>query len=282
MLAAVASFAGMDALLKVFSKDYPALEVAALRGAASLPFLVIPLLVTGRLRDLKPHRFSLHLLRGVLMIGVVCGFVYSVRVLSLADAYSIFLAAPLIVTALSAPLLREPVEWRNWVVIIVGLIGVVVMLRPAASSLATLGALAAFLSATAYAVSAITLRVVTRTDTTSSVVFWTIALMTVTTALVSIRSWVPLQPQHWGLLAAMGIFGAIGQSLLTEAFRAAPPSIVAPFEYTALLWGIAIDWTFWDVLPSVRVLLGGSVVIASGLYLIWREGNADVRESPHT
>ncbi len=282
MLAAVASFAGMDALLKVFSKDYPALEVAALRGAASLPFLVVPLLVTGRLRDLKPRRFSLHLLRGLLMIGVICGFVYSVRVLSLADAYSIFLAAPLIVTALSAPLLGEHVEWRNWVVIIVGLIGVVVMLRPAASSLVTLGALAALLSATAYAVSAIALRVVTRTDTTSSVVFWTIALMTVATALVSIRDWVPLRPQHWGLLAAMGVFGAIGQSLLTEAFRAAPPSIVAPFEYTALLWGIAIDWTFWGVLPSVRVLLGGGVVIASGLYLIWREGNANVRESPHT
>jgi len=283
MICAVAAFAGMDALLKVFSTSYPPIEVAALRGGASLPFLVVPLLLTGRLRDLRPHRFSLHLLRGLLMIGVICGFIYSVRVLSLADAYSIFLAAPLIVTALSAPLLGERVEWRNWLVIIVGLIGVVTMLRPAASSLITFGAVAAFLSATAYALSAIALRIVTRTDTTSSVVFWTISLMTLCTALMALRGWVPLRPEHWGLLAAMGVFGAIGQSLLTEAFRSAPPSIVAPFEYTALLWGMAIDWRFWGVLPGARVLLGGSIVIASGLYLIWREGNRSaVPESPHT
>jgi drug/metabolite transporter (DMT)-like permease len=284
MIGAVAAFAGMDALLKVFSTVYPAMEVAALRGAASLPFLLVPLLVTGRLRDLRPHRLSLHLLRGLLMIGVICGFVYSVRVLSLADAYSIFLAAPLIVTALSAPLLKEKVEWRNWLVIIVGLMGVLTMLRPSASSLMALGAIAALFAATAYALGAIALRVVTRTDTTASVVFWTLSLMTMCTALLAVSGWLPLRPQHWGLLAAMGVFGAIGQSLLTEAFRAAPPSIVAPFEYTALLWGMGIDWTFWGVLPSARVLLGGSIVIASGLYLIWREGSnrAAFPESPHT
>lgn len=283
MSGAVAAFAGMDALLKVFSTAYPAMEVAALRGAASLPFLLAPLLVTGRWRDLRPHRFGLHLLRGLLMVGVICGFVYSVRVLSLADAYSIFLAAPLIVTALSAPLLKEHVEWRNWLVIVIGLLGVLTMLRPSASSLMTLGAIAALFSALAYALGAIALRVVTRTDTTASVVFWTIGLMTMCTALLALHGWVPLRPQHWGLLAAMGVFGAIGQSLLTEAFRAAPPSIVAPFEYTALLWGMGIDWTFWGVLPSARVLLGGGIVIGSGLYLIWREGNkAAVPESPHT
>ncbi len=284
MISAVAAFAGMDALLKVFSVSYPPMEVAAQRGSASLPFLVIPLLVTGRLRHLKPNRFGMHLLRGALMVGVICGFVYAVRVLSLADAYSIFLAAPLIVTALSAPLLKERVDWRNWLVIVAGLIGVLTMLRPSASSLITLGALAAFLSATAYALGAIALRVVTRTDSTPSIVFWTITLMTALTAAIAIPGWVPLHPQHWVLLGAMGMFGAIGQFLLTEAFRSAPPSIVTPFEYTALLWGIGIDWTFWSVLPSARVLFGGGVVIASGLYLIWREGNRPVvvNDSPHT
>lgn len=282
MLAAVAAFSGMDALLKDFSTYYPALEVAALRGAASLPFLVLPLLLRGRLRDLRPYRLPLHLLRGLLMIGILGGFIYSVRVLSLADAYSIFLAAPLIVTALSVPLLGEHVHWRNWIAIVVGLIGVMTMLRPSASSLVTLGALAALLSATMYSVSAIALRVVTQDDTTSSVAFWSIACMTVCTALIAMHQWVPLEPRHWRLLLAMGAFGAVAQSLLTEAFRAAPPAVVAPFEYTALLWGIGIDWTFWGVWPSARVLLGGGIVIASGLYLIWHEGSNRVQEAPHT
>ncbi|HXR91561.1 MAG TPA: DMT family transporter [Steroidobacteraceae bacterium] len=283
MVGAVAAFAGMDALLKVFSTAYPAMEVAALRGAASLPFLLAPLLLTGRLSELRPRRFGLHLLRGLLTVGVIWGFVYSVRVLSLADAYSIFLAAPLIVTALSAPLLKEHVDGRNWFVIVIGLVGVLTMLRPSASSLMTLGAIAALFSATAYALGAVALRVVTRTDTTASIVFWTIALMTMCTALLAVDGWVPVRPQHWGLLAAMGVLGAIGQSLLTEAFRAAPPSTVAPFEYTALLWGMGIDWAFWGVLPGARILLGGGIVIGSGLYLIWSERNkAAVPESPHT
>jgi drug/metabolite transporter (DMT)-like permease len=283
MVVAVASFAGMDALLKVFAAFYPPMEVAALRGAASLPFLLVPLMVTGRLHELRPHRFGMHLLRGVLMVGILGGFIYAVRVLSLADAYSIFLAAPLIVSALSVPLLGERVSFGNWLAILVGLIGVLTMLHPSASSLVTFGALAALVAATGYAFSAILLRVLTRTDTTASVVFWTVGLMTVATAALAIPRWVPLHSEHWILLAAMGVFGAIGQSLLTEAFRSAPPAVVSPFEYTALLWGIAIDRVFWGVLPEARVLFGGGVVIASGLYLIWCERNkAVLKETPHT
>ncbi len=271
MVAAVVAFSAMDALLKVFSQSYPAMQVAVLRGLASLPFMLLPLLLTGRLRDLKPQRFGMHLLRGALMVGVLGGFIYAVRVLSLANAYSIFLSAPLIVTALSVPLLGDRVGWRNWVAIVIGLVGVLIILRPSASGIATIGALAALFSATAYAFSAIALRVITRTDTTSSVVFWTVGLMTLFTAVVAVPGWVPLQSAHWKLLIALGISGAVGQHLLTEAFRSAPPSVVAPFEYTALLWGMAIDWTVWDVLPTARVWLGGAIVIGSGLYLIWRE-----------
>ncbi len=271
MLLAVAAFSGMDALLKLFAEHYPPMQIAVLRGLASLPFMVLPSLLTGRWRDLKPNRFGMHMLRGALMVVVLGGFIYAVRALSLANAYSIFLAAPLIVTALSVPLLGDRVGWRNWLAIVVGLIGVITMLRPSASSLVTLGAVAALLAATAYALSVIALRVLTRTDTTTSVVFWTISLMTVFAAIIAVPGWVPLQNQHWKWLLALGIFGAIGQHLLTEAFRSAPPSVVSPFEYTALLWGILIDWAVWSVLPATRVYLGGGIVMASGLYLIWRE-----------
>jgi drug/metabolite transporter (DMT)-like permease len=271
MLAAVVAFCGMDTVLKLFSQHYPPMQVAALRGAASVPFMLLPILFTGRFADLKPVRFSMHLLRAVLMLVVLWGFIYAVRVLSLADAYSIFLAAPLIVTALSVPLLGEHVGWRRWLAISVGLVGVITMLHPSASSLVSLGALAALLAATAYAFSAIALRVITRTDTTASVVFWMIGLMTIFAGLIAAPDWVALRREDWSLLAGIGVFAAIGQHLLTEAFRHAPPSVVAPFEYTALLWGIIVDWAVWDVLPTSRVYLGGGIVIASGLYLIWRE-----------
>jgi drug/metabolite transporter (DMT)-like permease len=271
MIAAVAAFSLMDALLKLLSAHYPPMQVAALRGATSLPFTVLPLLVAGRLRELRPRRWRMHLLRGVLSVVVLGGFIYAVRVLSLANAYAVFLSGPLIVAALSVPLLKEHINWRTWVAILVGLAGVLTMLRPDASSLANFGALAALVGAIAYALSVIALRVLTHTDTTVSVVFWTVGLMTLLTSAIAVPGWVPIEHAHWKTLLALGALAAIGQYLLTEAFRSAPAAVVAPFEYSSLLWGIAIDRVVWHVLPSLRVCLGGAIVIASGLYLIWRE-----------
>jgi drug/metabolite transporter (DMT)-like permease len=271
MLTAVAAFSGMDTLLKLLSQHYPPMEVVVLRGASSIPFMLLPLIVMGRLSALKPVRIGMHLLRGLLMLLVLLAFVYAVRALSLADAYAIFLAAPLIVTALSVPLLGEHVGWRRWVAICVGLVGVITMLHPTASSLVSLGAVAALLAATGYAFNAIALRVITRTDTTASVVFWMIGIMSVLAFAFAAPRWVPIRNEDWTLLAAIGFFAAIAQHLLTEAFRNAAPSVVAPFEYTALLWGILIDRVVWGVFPTSRVYVGGGIVIASGLYLIWRE-----------
>jgi len=285
MLAAVAAFSFMDAILKLLSAHYPLMQVAALRGATSLPFTLLPVLLAGRLRDLRPRRWPMHLLRGFLTTLVLVGFIYAVRVLSLANAYSVFLSAPIIVAALSVPLLKERINWRQWLAILAGLGGVLVMLRPSSSGAGMLGALAALAAlggATAYALSAVAVRVLTRTDTTVSVVFWSIGLMSVFAGTLAAPGWVSIEPVHWKWLIAMGLLAAIGQYLLTEAFRSAPPSIVSPFEYTALLWGMGIDRVVWHVLPTARVCCGAGVVIASGLYLVWRErprGAAPARQA---
>jgi len=218
-----------------------------------------------------PRRWPMHVLRAALTTIVLGGFIYAVRDLSLAGTYSVFLSAPLIVAALSVPLLRERLAWRNWLAILVGFGGVLIMLRPSASGLASFGALAALAGATAYALSAIAVRVLTRTDTTVSVVFWTVGLMSLFAGAIAAPGWVGIAAVDWKWLLALGALAATGQYLLTEAFRSAPPSIVTPFEYTALLWGVGIDRLIWHVLPSARVCLGGGVVIASGLYLIWHE-----------
>jgi drug/metabolite transporter (DMT)-like permease len=274
MLVAVAAFSGLDTLLKMFSQHYPPMQVTAMRGAASIPFLLLHVAVTASFRDLRPVRYRFHVLRGLLALVTMVAFIYAVRVLSLADAYSIFLAAPLLITALSVPLLREHIGWHQWGAICVGLAGVLIMLRPSASSVITIGALAAFIAATTYALGAITVRAMASTETTVSTVFWTIAFLTLFSAAIAFPEWQPLRREHFLWLLGVGIFGTIGQHMLTAAFRSAPPPVVAPFEYTALLWGIAIDWTIWSVLPSNRVYLGGGVVIVSGLYLIWRERQA--------
>jgi len=271
MLFAVALFAFMDAMMKHLVGNYPPMQVASMRGFASLPFVLLPIVLRGTYRRLVPVRWSLHLLRGVLGVIMLWAFVYSVRKLSLADTYSIFLCAPLVVTALSVPLLGERVDFRRWIAIGVGLAGVLVMLRPTAGQWVTLGGLAALVSATCYSLSVISVRVLTRTDTTESMVFWVMLMLALGAGALAAPSWVAVRPEHWSWIAGIGLIGAAGQHYITEAFRHAAASVVVPFEYTALLWGGALDFVFWSVIPGMVTLAGGGIVVAAGLYLVARE-----------
>jgi len=271
MLAAVATFSVMDVSMKTLVETYPSMQVTFLRGVASLPFLLGATAVFGRWEDLIPHRWRLHLFRGVLSIGTLTCFVYALRVLSLADTYAIFMSAPLLITALSVPMLGEHVGWRRWAAVLVGLIGVIVVLKPSGAGLITLGGLAALASAAMYAIGAITIRILSRTDSGASTVFWALFLMTIVSGLFSISKWVPLQPAHWAWITGLGLSGAIGQYLFTQAFRLATPASLAPLEYTALMWGMMFDWILWTTAPGTRMLCGSAIIVASGLYVIYRE-----------
>lgn len=271
MLLAVGLFALMDACMRELAASLPPVQVAFLRGAASIPFLLLPTMLTRRWRALMPVNWALQFIRGVLTVIMLATFIYAIRLLSLADAYSIFLCAPLLLTALSVPLLGEHVGSRRWTAIVCGLAGVVVMLRPSTSQMVTLGGLAAFVSALCYALSAVTIRVLTRTDTTASMVCFAIIFMTIATGAYSLPGWVAVPRELWVWVLAIGVTGAGAQYLLTEAFRQAPASVIAPFEYTALLWGVLLDWTIWHIAPNAPMLAGGAIVVTSGIYLMFRE-----------
>ncbi|HKS55614.1 MAG TPA: DMT family transporter [Steroidobacteraceae bacterium] len=271
MLAAVTTFAVMDVLLKTLSEDYPAMQVTFLRGIASLPLLLAANAMFGRWRDLIAKRWHLHVMRGLLSVMVLWCFVYAVSQLSLANAYSIFMSAPLLITALSVPILRERVGWQQWLAIFVGLTGVIIVLKPTGAGLVTIGGLAALASAAGYAISAITIRILTRTDSSAATVFWTLFFLTIISGAVASMRWVPVQWDHWYLIAGLGISGALGQYFMTEAFRLAPPPVVAPLEYTALAWGMLFDWLLWATAPGLRMLAGAFVIVASGIYIIHRE-----------
>ena len=272
MLAAVAFFAVMDAQLKLLAGHYGPMQVAFLRGVTSLPFVLLPVLVRGRLARLRPVNVRLHVARGALSVLMLGSFIFAVRESSLATTYSIFMCAPLLVAALSAPMLGERVAGAQWGAITVGLAGVLLMIAPrGGGEWVSLGALAAVVAVATYALSVVTLRLLARTDTTESMVFWFSVLLSVGAGLLAIPDWVPLAADHWPLLLGIGITGALGQHFITEAFRHAPAAVVAPFEYTALLWGVTLDLVIWHVLPGAVTLAGGTIVIGAGLYLLARE-----------
>ncbi|MEO5565455.1 MAG: DMT family transporter [Luteimonas sp.] len=272
MLLCVAIFSAMDTILKVLSADYPPFQVAALRGASSLPWLLAWALATTGLAPLLRVRWSLHLLRGLLGIMMMASFVYALRTLPLSTAYTIFFVAPLLITALSVPFLGERVGPRRWTAITIGFLGVLVVLHPGGEGVLTAAGFAVLLAALAYAVSAITVRILARTDSTQAMVVWLMLLMAVGGGLLAWPGWVPVRAEHGWLILGLGIAGALGQYLITEAFRLGEASLLAPLEYTALLWGVMWDATLWGVLPDGVTWIGAGIIVISGLYLLRREG----------
>ena len=284
MLASVALFSLMDACLKMLSAHYPPFQVAALRGLSSLPLVLAWALWTVGPRALLRVRWSLHLLRGVLGIAMMASFVYALKRLPLSTAYSIFFVAPLLITALSVPILGEKVGPRRWSAIAVGLVGVLVVLRPTGEGMLTWAGLAVLVAAFGYAVSAITVRVLARTDPSQAITFWLLALMALGAGALALPGWVPLRAQDLWIVGGIGVAGAIGQYAITEAFRLAEASRVAPLEYSALVWGLLLDLTLWGVLPDAVTWIGAAIIIASGLYLIRREkvqGESTHAEAEH-
>ena len=278
MLIAVAVFAFMDAVLKTLSARYPVLQIVALRGLTALPLILLYIGWRGAWRPVLRMRWPLHLLRCVLGIVMLSLFTLGVRSLPLSAAYTLFFIAPLLITLLSVPVLKEKVPRAHVWAIGVGFVGVLVALRPSGDALqaglATWGGLAVLGAALCYAVAAVTGRLLSRTDRSESLVLTMMAAMAIGGAALAWPQWVPIPRTDWPLLAGLAVTGFIGQLALTEAFRHGQASIVAPFEYSALAWGLGLDWLIWRTLPGTHTWLGAAIVIAAGLYLVRRERRA--------
>ena len=272
MVAAVFVFSIMDSLMKRLSAHYAPLQISSLRCISSLVFLLVPIAWQRTWAALRPRNAPLHLFRAALGIGMLGSFVFAVHRLSLAQTYSLFLAAPLLMTALSVPLHGEKVTGKRWLAIIVGLSGVLVILQPwGRGSISMIAAAAAALATLCYSLSALTVRTLGRTNTSMSMVFWYLLLVSAGSGALALGDWRPVPPTDWVWLIGIGVTGALGQMWLTDAFRRAPPSVVGPFEYTAILWAFGIDWIFWSASPSPTLLLGAGIVIVSGIVIILDE-----------
>jgi len=280
MLLAVATFSLMDAALKTLTPNYPTMQVTALRGLSSLPLVTLWVLVDGGPRQLLRVRWPLHVLRGLVSIVMIAAFAYALRTLPLAETYSLFFVAPLMITAMAALVLGERVDWRGWTAIVIGFCGTLIVLRPTGAGVLTLAGLAVLVSATGYSISAIAVRVLGRTDSTQAMVFWMLLMMSVFATALAWHDWVPIRPEDWGVIAALAVTGAVGQYAITDAFRRAAASRIAPLEYTALIWGIILDRVLWNTLPDAVTLTGAGVIIASGIYLLRRERQHSEAEHP--
>ncbi|CBS88750.1 DMT family transporter [Azospirillum lipoferum] len=270
-LAAILLFAAMDTLIKFLTAGYPVPQLMFVRSLVA--FLLVggyTLWRGGGIAAMRTQRPWGHVWRAFAgLISMGC-FFYAFRELPLADVYVLSFAGPLFITALSAPLLGEPVGWRRWVAVVVGFGGVVVMAQPSAGA-PLVPVLVGLCAALFYALAALAVRGLSRTETSASIVLYLLLTTTVVSGALTVPVWIAPTADALGLMALVGVLGAGAQVLLTQAFRRAPPAVVAPFEYTGMVWASLFGWMVFGDLPTAPVLLGAMVIIGSGLYILHRE-----------
>jgi len=279
MLLACAFFGCMDALLKTLAGHYPPAQVMALRGLTALPLVCLYVAWRREAAGVfnRRLRWRLHLLRAALNMAMLMLFVHGLKTLGLAEAYTLTFIAPLLMVLIAVPMLGESIHARHWVAIGLGFAGVVIALRPEQGAFLSMGAIAILIAAVCYALSNMLGRLISRTEPSAALVFWTTAGMAVGGSLLAAPQWVPIRAEHAWMLAGLALSGFLGQLAIAEAFRHGQAAAIAPFEYSALAWALLLDWLFWQAVPDAWTLGGGALIVASGLWLARSEAARPAR-----
>ena len=275
MIVGIALLSCMDAIVKwLVTHDVSVLHILALRSALIVPLLLFISIARGRLKDLVPVNKTHQTIRSLMGIAAPLMFFLGLRYLPLTDSVVVFFTSTLAITFFSAIVLKEKVGIHRWSAVIVGYIGIVIAMKPTGGG-ELIGYLLAFGGSLAYAYLFLSGRYLTQTETVYSLVFYFNLGVGVTSTL-----WILLFANDLFALpsreALLGIFAiaalaVCGHYLITLAFAKAQASLVAPLEYTAIIWAIGLDLLIWQLQPSVTVLSGGAVIILSGLYVMYRE-----------
>lgn len=282
-------FSLQDLIIKLLSDSYPIHQALTIRSLTALPVLLLLVALDGGLRSLASARLPALLGRGAIMFLSYTSYYLALAALPLATCVALYFTAPLFITALSVVMLGEKVGPRRWGAVIAGFIGVFIMVRPGTDAFDWASVLPVA-AALAYGFAQILARRLGRTERATVMGFYGNGVYVIGGPLLALifagsgqveeqhqsllfltRDWAMPSLRDLLLMMSCGLIAAVGLVLLTAAYRVAQANTVAPFEYTALLWGILYGWIFWQDLPSPLTWLGIAIVIGAGLYVLYRE-----------
>lgn len=279
-IASVCVFVVMASLLKA-SQGVPAGQLVFFRSFFAILPVIIYLVWRGELAaGLKTERPLSHLWRGLVGTGGMGFGFFALTQLPLPEATAIQYATPLLIVVFSAVFIGETVRFYRWSAVLVGLVGVIIIVWPRLTvfsggitdaSGATLGAISALISCVFAAVAMILVRRLVFTERSATIVLY----FSVSSSLIGLMTlplgWVMPSSEQWVFLIGAGIAGGIAQILLTESYRHADMSVVAPFEYTSLLLTFAVGYFVFQDVPTMEMLVGGIIVVGAGVFIVWRE-----------
>ncbi|MEL6571855.1 MAG: DMT family transporter [Pseudomonadota bacterium] len=271
MIATTFVFAVQDGISRHLAGEYNVLMVVMIRYWFFAAFVMtIATRQSGSIRAAaSTQQPILQVFRGVLLAGEICVMVLGFVLLGLVEAHAIFACYPLLVAALSGPILGESVGWRRWVAIGVGFIGVLIILQPGITVFSP-AALVPLLSAAMFALYGLLTRYAARKDTAATSFFWTGVTGALVMTAVGAWSWQPMSPPDWAWMAALCVTGALGHYLLIRCYEVAEASAVQPFAYLQLVFASTIGLLIFGETLAWNVALGAGLVIASGLFTLWR------------
>jgi drug/metabolite transporter (DMT)-like permease len=271
IVVATVVFAGQDAVSRLLASEYNVLMVVMIRCWFFAAFvIVLAARQPGGIRAAAATRQPvLQIFRGVLLAGEICLMVLAFVLLGLAATHAIFAAAPLLVAALSGPVLGERVGWRRWTAIAVGFVGILIILQPGVAVFEP-AALIPLAAAAGFALYTLLTRYAARADIAAVSFFWTGVAGAVAMTLVGIWFWEPMAPRHWGWMGLLCLTAVLGHWLLIRAYEVAEASAVQPFAYLQLVWASALGFLLFGEVLGLNEVIGAAVVVAAGLFTLWR------------
>lgn len=272
MIGATIVFALQDGISRHLAGTYNTYMVVMVRYWFFAAFVVFLAMRTpGGIRGVaRTSQLGLQIFRGVLLVGEICVAVYGFTLLGLVESQAVFICYPLLVAALSGPVLGESVGWRRWAAIGVGLIGVLIILQPG-TGVFDPAALIPFASALMFAVYGLVTRYAARRDSTATSFFWTGIAGMVFMTLIGIWFWEPMSQGDWLWMALLCVSGVTGHWLLIKCYEMAEASAVQPFAYFHLVWAAILGVSIFSEVIRLNVASGAAIIIAAGLFTLWRE-----------
>lgn len=275
MLCGMSLLAIMDALAKwLVMHDIHSIEVLAIRGLIIVPILVLFYIMRGKGNELLPNRPYAQALRGAAGIFAPLSFFMAIKTMPLSSGVVIFYSSIFMTTVLSAIVLRERVGIHRWMAVLIGYIGVFIAMSPGLSESAggnLKGYILVLISSLSYAMLFVSGRLLSRTDTVPSMVLSYNAWVGGLSLLALPWFWHTPTAAEWGLLILLAGFAVAGHFFVTSAFALSEASVIAPLEYTTVLWAVLFDIIIWNHVAGSSTWLGAVIIIASGLYVIHRE-----------
>lgn len=274
-LAAMSCFAITAAAIKLgVELGGGTVELIFYRNFLAMPVILIWLMLGPGLGSIRTTRPKAHAVRASLGLVSMTLVFQSFIMLPLAEATTISFSAPLFATIFSALILSERVGAHRWAAVVLGLAGVLIVMQPGGNAVSGTGLAVALASAITVASVTITIRQLGATETVGATVFWFTAAGTVALGLLMPFFAKAHTPEAWAVIVVLGVMGGLAQILMTASLRYAPVAVVAPFDYCQLIWAIGLGWLLWSTIPSPTTLIGAAVIVASGLYTVYRERRA--------